>query len=55
MSGFTSASTDEQADSLVTQRSNAEAWSAKKGWAVATAFEGSGISRDEFTPERRRG
>ncbi len=48
-------STDEQADSIETQRSNAEAWCTSQGWTVATSFIDSGISRTEFAPARRRG
>jgi len=47
-------STDEQADSLETQRSNAAAWCQGRG-DVVRPFEDSGISRSEFSPERRKG
>lgn len=48
-------STDEQADSIETQRANAERWCTSRGYAVVAEFEDSGISRTEFSPERRRG
>lgn len=48
-------STDEQADSIETQRDSAERWCASQGFVVVDSFEDSGISRTEFSAQRRRG
>ena len=48
-------STDEQADSIETQRANAERFAAARGWTIVAEHVDSGISRTEFAPARRRG
>lgn len=48
-------STDEQVDSIETQRENALRWVNARGEQVVATFEDSGISRAEFARERRPG
>ena len=50
---FLRKSTDEQADSIDTQRTNAEAWCATRAFEVVARYEEHGVSRTEFSPEKR--